>query len=114
MEIQKTTLRDAHAIKITAHDEGKEVGRIYVYILYNDLHKQPFGLLEDLFVDDTFRGKGLGSTLLTEAVAVAKGEGCYKLLCTSRHKRLYLHEWYQKHGFKNYGIEFRMDFDVNS
>lgn len=111
MELQKTKLQEAYAIKISAHEQGSEVGRIYVYILFNGLHKEPFGLLEDLFVDDNYRGQGLGSQLLTEAIAVAKQEGCYKLLCTSRHKRLYLHEWYQKHGFKNHGIEFRMDFD---
>lgn len=111
MNIQKTTLEDAYAVKITAEEEGKEVGRVYVYMLFNDLHSKPFGLVEDMYVDEGYRGHGLGSELLTEAVSVAKEHGCYKLLCTSRHERMHLHEWYEKHGFKNYGIEFRMELD---
>lgn len=111
MELQKTTLNDAYAIKITAEENGKEVGRIFVYVLFNDLHDEPFGLLEDLYVEESYRGKGHGAKLLTDAIAIAKEKGCYKLLCTSRHKRMHLHEWYQKFGFKNYGIEFRMDLE---
>ena len=112
MNITKTTLNKAYAIKISAEEEGKEVGHVYVYMLFNDLHEHPFGLIEDLFVDEKHRGAGFGSTLLAEAVAVAKEHGCYKLLCTSRHERMYLHEWYEKHGFKNYGIEFRMNLET--
>lgn len=112
MNITKTTLNKAYAIKISVEEEGKEVGHVYVYMLFNDLHEHPFGLAEDLFVDEKHRGSGLGSTLLEEAVTVAKEQKCYKLLCTSRHERMYLHEWYEKHGFKNHGIEFRMNFET--
>ncbi len=112
MEIQKTIEKDAYAIKITARESGVDVGRVFVYILSNELHDQPFGLIEDLYVDDSYRGKGLGTTLLTEAIEVAKGERCYKLLCTSRHERAQLHEWYQKHGLNNHGLAFRMDIET--
>lgn len=111
MELQKTKLDDAYAIKITAEENGTEIGRVFVYMLFNDLHDQPFGLIEDLYVDEAHRGKGTGAKLLTEAIAVAKENRCYKLLCTSRHQRMHLHEWYQRYGFKHYGIEFRMDLE---
>lgn len=112
MEIIKHKVADAYAIRIHAEEAGNEVGRVYVYLLYNDLHDHPFGLIEDLHVDETYRGQGLGSQLLSEAIQAAKNEGCYKLLCTSRHGREQLHGWYEKNGFDNYGVEFRMNFDT--
>jgi GNAT superfamily N-acetyltransferase len=36
--------------------------------MHNDLHDRHFGLLEDLFVEDDYRGQGLGSKLLKEVI----------------------------------------------
>jgi GNAT superfamily N-acetyltransferase len=75
----------------------------------NDLHAQPFGLLEDLFVDESQRGSGLGTALVREVIAAAREAGCYKLVATSRASRPKVHELYERLGFQNYGIEFRID-----
>lgn len=96
--------------KIVIKENGVVVGRCYVYLLSNDLHEQPFGLLEDVFVNESVRGKGLGRTLLTKAIEVAKEAGCYKLLCQSRYGKDDLHAWYERCGFTDYGKNFRMDF----
>jgi hypothetical protein len=48
--------------------------------------------------------------LIESALAVAKEQKCYKVICTSRHGREELHAWYKKLGFKEQGVEFRMDF----
>lgn len=55
-------------MRLSATEGEKEVGRIWVYVLQNDLHKEPWAHLEDLFVDAAHRNKGLGSKLLTAAV----------------------------------------------
>jgi len=39
------------------------------------------------------------------------GAGCYKLIATSRTSRPKVHELYQRLGFENHGVEFRMNFD---
>lgn len=91
-------------------DNGQEVGRAYLYLIFNNLHTKPYGLLEDVFVDDNQRGKGLGTKLVTEIIAEAKARGCYKLIATSRHAREQVHDWYKKLGFEEYGVEFRMNF----
>lgn len=109
MKIEKEIKKDCYAVKITAKDSGKEVGRAYLYLIYNDLHKEPYGLLEDVFVDESQRGNGLGTKLVGEIVAEAKACGCYKLIATSRHSRDKVHAWYEKLGFKNYGEEFRLE-----
>ncbi len=109
MEKNKTIERRAYAVKITVEEAGQEVGRVYLYVLYNDLHTEPFGLVEDLFVSEASRSQGLGKQLIEMAIAEAKQQQCYKLICTSRGGRDQLHEWYKKLGFEEWGSEFRMD-----
>lgn len=110
MQIKKELKKDCFAVKIIAEENGEEVGRAWLYVLYNSLHKEPFGLLEDVFVDENQRGKGIGTELVKKIIAEAKARRCYKLIATSRCARAKAHAWYEKLGFKNYGVEFRMDF----
>ncbi|MCA9360149.1 GNAT family N-acetyltransferase [Candidatus Nomurabacteria bacterium] len=98
-------------IRFSVLRDGKEVGRAYLYMLNNDLHNRPFGLLEDVFVDSSYRGEGIAKELL-EAVLKKAEENCYKLIATSRNDgtRSTVHEWYIRLGFNDYGTEFRLNF----
>jgi len=95
--------------KFSLERSGKEVARAFFYIMRNDLHKEPFGLLEDVFVEESFRGKGLGSKLVKEVIEKARECRCYKLIATSRHSRPKVHDLYERLGFQNWGLEFRMN-----
>ena len=97
-------------LKIIIEDKGMEIGRAYLYILYNDLHEEPFGFLEDVFVDVKLRGQGIGKKLISEVLSKVKEKKCYKLICTSRYAREKVHQFYKNFGFKDYGKEFRIDF----
>lgn len=90
--------------------DGVEVAHAYLYVLKNDLHSDPFGLLEDVFVGSDMRGQGVGSELVRKVIAAAKEADCYKLIATSRTKRQKVHDLYIKLGFMDYGKEFRIDF----
>jgi len=90
-------------------DGDKKNGRIYLYLIKNDLHEKPYGLLEDLFVEESYRGSGLGRQLVQTAIEEAKKLGCYKLIGTSRNSRDEVHGFYKKLGFEEYGKEFRMN-----
>ncbi|MGC8993550.1 MAG: GNAT family N-acetyltransferase [Candidatus Aenigmatarchaeota archaeon] len=96
-------------IKISFEENGKEVGRCFIYLIKNDLHEEPYALLEDVFVDENFRGRGIGTELVKKAIEKAKSLGCYKIIATSRFERENIHSWYEKLGFKKFGFEFRMD-----
>ena len=100
----------SYAIKVTAEENGEVLGRAYLYVMPNDLHDEPFGFLEDVFVEEKHRGKGIGTTLVNAVIAEAKKQKCYKLNCTSRYVSARVHELYMKLGFKDHGKEFRMDF----
>lgn len=59
-------------VRISLKIDGSEVGRAYLYILHNDLHKRPFGLMEDVFLDTQYRGKNHGEDLVNKVVEEAK------------------------------------------
>jgi GNAT superfamily N-acetyltransferase len=106
--------RPARGIRFSIGDERGEVARAYLYIMRNDLHDVPFGLLEDVFVAESERGSGLGTALVKEVIAAAREAGCYKLIATSRVSRPKVHELYERLGFASYGIEFRLNLDAAS
>ncbi len=100
----------SQVIKFEAVLNNQIVGRLFLYLIFNQLHSQPYGLLEDLFVEPKFRHRGIGQELVLTAINQAKKLGCYKLIGTSRFSRSKVHRFYQeKFGFQKYGYEFRLD-----
>lgn len=109
MEISKKRA-DAEGTKFFIERKGKEIARAYLYLMKNDLHEKPFGLLEDVFVQEECRNFGYGVKLIKEVIKTAKQKNCYKLIATSRFERENVHSLYGRMGFKPHGLEFRMDF----
>jgi len=101
---------EASGVKFFIEDNGKEIARAFLYIMHNGLKKEPFGLLEDIFVDEQLRGHGTGSQLLKMVIEEAKKQGCYKLVATSRYGKDNIHDWYIRTGFEDFGKEFKMYF----
>jgi len=96
-------------IKIVAEENGKEIGGCFIYLIKNRLHEELYALLEDVYVDKNFRGRGIGTELVRKAIELAKNLNCYKIIAISRFGREKIHEWYQNLGFKKFGFEFRME-----
>ncbi len=113
MQFKKET-KQSRVIKITAEEGGKVLGRASLYLIYNDLHSEPYGLLEDVFVEETERGQGLGTALTKMIIDEAKAQGCKKLIANSRYSRPEVHKMYEKIGFKDYGKEFKMELNHES
>jgi|SRR3989344_7241458 len=112
MKLKKTHKSSSYT-KIEILDGKKSIGRAFLYLIKNDLHKQPYGLMEDVFVDEKYRSQGLGRKLVSEIIKFAKKYKCTKLIGTSRMQRKNVHNFYQRQGFKKWGYEFRMDL-INS
>ena len=107
-EIQTKTV-EAKGIKFSVLEAEAEIARAYLYIMHNDLHSEPFALLEDVYVAQSQRGKGLGTQIVGQAIAKARELGCYKLIATSRKSRPKVHQLYLKLGFEEHGLEFRFN-----
>ncbi|WP_019508466.1 N-acetyltransferase [Pleurocapsa sp. PCC 7319] len=109
MNIQ-TKVVAAKGIKFSIFEDEVEIARAYLYVMHNDLHQEPFGLLEDVYVSEQSRGKGMGTRLINQVMAAAQEQGCYKLIATSRKSRPKVHQLYKNLGFQERGLEFRIDF----
>ena len=109
MKVKVIDAISSKAIKIIIEKDNKIIGHTYLYLIKNDLHEKPYGLLEDLYVDEEYRGQKIGSELAQAVIVEAKKLGCYKLLSQSRYARKNVHEFYKKLGFKDYGKNFRLD-----
>ncbi len=108
MEIQQQEIK-GKGIRLALHDNGTEIARVRLYFIENDLRSQPYALVEDLLVDEAYRGKGWGKKMMEQVIAEARKAGCYKILATSRNSRKNVHEFYKKLGFQEWGKEFRME-----
>ncbi len=104
-----TKVGNCKFIRFSYQLKSREIGRVYLYIMYNSLHKRPFGFIEDVFIEEEYQKKGFWSQLEKELVATARKEKCYKLIANSRFSRENVHKIYEHIGFKKRGFEFRMD-----
>lgn len=109
MNFKKQEENNNTSVKIECEENGKIVGHAYLYIIKNDLHDKPYGLLEDLFVEEEARGRGIGAELMKKVIEEAKKRNCYKLVAQSRYSRAETHSFYLKNKFRDYGKNFRMD-----
>lgn len=55
--------------------------------------------IEDVVVDNNYRGQGIGKQLLENALELARKKGALKIDLTSNAKRLEAHQLYKKVGF---------------
>jgi GNAT superfamily N-acetyltransferase len=106
----KEQIIQSTAVRLSLVRDDREIGHAYLFLITNDLHDEPYGLLEDVYVDEAYRGQGVGTELVEATIAKATALGCYKLVATSRNTRPEVHEWYERIGFEKNGVAFRMDF----
>ena len=97
------------AIRFSLQKNDRDIARAFLYLIKNDLHAQPYGLLEDVFVQEQYRSQGYGRKMAHAVIEEAKKQGCYKLIGTSRYERKKVHQFYLDLGFREYGKEFRMN-----
>lgn len=62
---------------LVAEWDGKPAGYALFFGYYSTFEGRAGLFLEDLFVRDQFRGKGIGKTLLAHVASVARDEKCF-------------------------------------
>ena len=79
---------------------GRVAGSATLIIVPNLTHQgRPYAIVENVVVDETERGGGLGELLMRHAIAAAGRAGCYKLTLTSNRRRGDAHRFYERLGF---------------
>jgi N-acetylglutamate synthase-like GNAT family acetyltransferase len=87
---------------LVVEDTGQVQGSCVLYVLPNlSYGATPFGVIENVIVDEQVRRRGYGELLIAAAVRRAKEAGCYKIALQSNARRAEAHRFYERIGFVN-------------
>lgn len=92
---------DTHLL-VAKDKSSKEILGMITLVTYRIPYKKK-GWLEDLVVDESARGKGIGTMLLEAGIEFAKKKGLKAVDLTSHPSREKANEMYTKKGFENRG-----------
>ena len=84
---------------LVAEEDGRVVGLATVIVRHVINADEPFGRLASVVVDDAWRGRGIGTTLVREAERICAAAGCAQMEVTSRVHRSRAHEFYRRLGY---------------
>lgn len=68
-----------------------------------------FAIVENVVVLPEWSGKGIGKKMMNEAVNIAGGHHCYKLMLSSNNQRTSAHAFYDSLGFERHGVSFKTE-----
>lgn len=89
--------------------EDKPAGTFSLIIIDNLAHGgKPFAILENVVVEEGYRGLGIGTFMVRYAMKIAQDAGCYKLALSSNRYREKAHKLYHKLGFTIHGYSYEL------
>lgn len=109
MKLTRSIVKKSYAVKLEMREGKKVIAWAYLYLIFQDRHAEPYGLMENVYVEKEYRNRGLGTQLVKALIAEAKRRKCYKIIGTSKAANTAAHRFYERFGFKKMGYEFRMD-----
>jgi len=92
-------IEDANHHPIAIEFEGKLVG-FGLLVIYVTTMNGHVGIIEDIIVDESQRGKGLGKKLLQNLIEIAKKQNANRISLTSNPQRVIARKLYQSLGFE--------------
>ena len=84
---------------LVAKDENQVLGFIALHFYHAFHHVAPIGRITAFCIDETVRGSGIGSLLLTAAEDYFLQQHCFKIEVTSNLKRTRTHQYYRERGY---------------
>ena len=83
-----------------ARENGKIISSCYISVIHNITRGgRSIGFIENVITDVAYRRKGIGKTVIENAINYAKEQNCYKVVLQSGNKRSDAHSFYEKIGF---------------
>jgi len=99
-EINSTYLADPSSITLVSVDSNTVTGVASLHIIKK--LTRTLGLIEDVAVNENYRGKGIGKKLVEKLIGIASEKSCDKTVLNSSKKNS---EFYQKIGFEKNEIQ---------
>jgi len=99
-EINSTYLTDPSSITLVSVDSNTVTGVASLHIIKK--LTRTLGLIEDVAVNENYRGKGIGKKLVEKLIGIASEKSCDKTVLNSSEKNS---EFYEKIGFQKNEIQ---------
>ena len=99
-EINSTYLTDPSSITLVSVDNNTVTGVASLHIIKK--LTRTLGLIEDVAVNENYRGKGIGKKLVEKLIGIASEKSCDKTVLNSSKKNS---EFYEKIGFEKNEIQ---------
>jgi len=91
---------DPNNLLMVAEVEGAVVGVFQLTIIQHVAFRGGrVAQIENVFVDDSARGRGVGTAMMQWAIDLAKRRGCFRVQLTTNRARTRAHAFYERLGF---------------
>jgi ribosomal protein S18 acetylase RimI-like enzyme len=105
----KKMIEDENEIALVAELEDKIVGYLVVSIYHHSFRKEnPIAELDNMYIEEKFRGKGIGTQLVAEAKRKAKEKGARTLKVEAAAQNEKALSFYRACGFEDFDIILQM------
>ena len=92
--------QDSNNYLFVADENGTVVGTAFLTLCLDPMFgSQPFGVVENVVVDETVRGRGIGRQLFEHLERVCKERNCSKIMLLSNAKRTRGHTFFRGLGY---------------
>ncbi len=105
----RNLLSEANSHILVAEIEGVVVGFINFTTRKTILHRGLSGLIDELIVAKSYRGKGVGKQLLSSAIEKSRQLGCCEVEVSTEKTNIKAREFYRQCGFTERGVLFEID-----
>jgi GNAT superfamily N-acetyltransferase len=102
-------LSEANSYILMAEIKGVIVGFLNFTTRKTILHRGLSGLIDELIVAKSYRGKGIGKQLLLSAIEKSRQLGCCEVEVSTEKTNIKAREFYIQCGFTERGVLFEID-----
>lgn len=92
-------LAHGESVVLTAYDGETATGFLQLYPLFSSWYARRQWFLSDLYVEDAFRGRGIGKRLVNACIEFAQKSGSRAILVELPYSEPHLVQFYGKLGF---------------
>lgn len=85
---------------LVAVEAGEIIGMVNLLYTISTALGSRVAILEDMIIAPAYRGLGMGSLLLEQAIDFAKNKGCKRITLLTDSDNERAQQFYQKHGFE--------------
>ncbi|MBU4350610.1 GNAT family N-acetyltransferase [bacterium] len=105
----RNLLSEANSYILVAEIGGVVVGFINFTTRMTILHRGLSGLIDELIIAKSYRGKGIGKQLLSSAIEKSRQLGCCEVEVSTEKTNIKAREFYKQYGFTERGVLFEID-----